>query len=84
MNELDLIVIDKLAMSKAKQPKRDVEAQHPDEFIYNLFDLDSGAVASAVKRQRESLKNPPVSVDPTLEKQGLAQTVDELRYADLI
>ena len=68
--------------------KYDVEAQHPDQFIHNLFDLDSGAVASAVKRQRESLKNPPVSVEhflSTLEKQGLAQTVDELRkYADLI
>ncbi|MDA8564285.1 PIN domain-containing protein, partial [Mariniblastus sp.] len=57
--------------------KYDVEAQHPDEFIHNLFDLDSVAVASAAKRQRESLKNPPVSVDrllSTLEKQGLAQT----------
>lgn len=68
--------------------KYDVEVQHPDEFVHNLFDLDSAAVASAVKRQRASLKDPPVSVDhllSTLEKQGLAQTVDELRkYADLI
>ena len=68
--------------------KYDVEAQHPDEFIHNLFDLDGAAVASAVKRQRVSLKNPSVSVDhllSTLENQGLAKTVDELRkYADLI
>jgi predicted nucleic acid-binding protein len=68
--------------------KYDIEPQHPDDFVHNLFDLDNAAVVSAVKRHRASLKNPPIEVDQflsTLEKQGLAKTVDELRdYSDLI
>ncbi len=40
--------------------KYDVEPQHPDEFILNMFDLDSVAVAEAVKRQRASLKIHPL------------------------
>ena len=85
----DVIVTFNLKDFPASELKKyDVEAQHPDEFIHNLFDLDSAAVASAVKRQRVSLKNPSVSVDhllSTLENQGLAKTVDELqKYTDLI
>ena len=85
----DVIVTFNLKDFPASELKKyDVEAQHPDEFIHNLFDLDSAAVASAVKRQRISLKNPSVSVVhllSTLENQGLAKTVDELRkYTDLI
>jgi len=68
--------------------KYDIEPQHPDEFIHNLFDLDSNAVVDAVKRQRASLKNPPIEVAQflsTLQKQHLAKTVDELRnYSDVI
>ena len=73
---------------RSELAKFDIEAKHPDEFIYNLFNFDSVAVVGAVSRQRESLKNPPVSVDhflSTLEKQGLVQTVVKLReFADLI
>ena len=73
---------------KGELSKYDIEPQHPDEFIHNLFDLDGATVASAVKRQRASLKNPPIDVDQflaTLEKQGLTKTVDELRnYSALI
>ena len=65
-----------------------IEAQHPDDFINHLLDLAPHLVCTAAKRQRESLKNPPVSVDDflaALERQGLAQTVAELRrFADLI
>ena len=43
-----------------------VDAQHPDEFIAQLFDLDTETVCAAVKRQRESLKNPPKTVDEFL------------------
>lgn len=68
--------------------KYDIEPQHPDEFIHNLFDLDSAAVVDAVKRQRASLKNPPIEVAQflsTLQKQHLAKPVDELRnYSDVI
>jgi predicted nucleic acid-binding protein len=36
-----------------------IEPQHPDEFVVNLLDLTPGAVLTAVRRHRESLKNPP-------------------------
>ena len=65
-----------------------IEAQHPDDFIRHLLDLAPHVVCAAAKRQRENLKNPPMSVDDflaALERQGLAQTVAELRqFADLI
>ncbi len=65
-----------------------IEAQHPDDFIHHLLDLAPNLVCAAAKRQRESLKNPPRSVDDflsALERQGLAQTVAELRqFADVI
>jgi predicted nucleic acid-binding protein len=65
-----------------------IEAQHPDEFIQHLLDLAPHIVCAAAKRQRENLRNPPTSVDDflaALERQGLAQTVAELRrFADLI
>jgi hypothetical protein len=62
-----------------------IEAQHPDEFIIHLIDLASSVVCEAVKRQRMSLRNPPQSVEEllaTYERQGLAQTVAELRVYD--
>ncbi|HSW69086.1 MAG TPA: PIN domain-containing protein [Gammaproteobacteria bacterium] len=62
--------------------KYGVEAQHPDEFIMNLFDLSSDLVCLAVKRHRATLKNPPKSVDEylaTLEKQSLKNTVQKLQ-----
>jgi predicted nucleic acid-binding protein len=62
-----------------------IEAQHPDEFITHLIDLAPPVVCEAAKRQRMSLKNPPQSVDELLsayERQGLAQTVSELRLYD--
>ena len=65
-----------------------IEAQHPDTFITHLFDLNAGAVVGAAQEHRASLKNPPKSVDEyleTLERQGLSQTVAELRaYASVL
>lgn len=65
-----------------------IEAQHPDDFITHLLDLAPHLVCSAVKRQRASLKNPPICVDDflaALERQGLAKTVAELRqFADIL
>lgn len=65
-----------------------VEAQHPDEFVTHLLDLDPGAVCAAVKRQRESLKKPAKSVAefvPTLEQCGLPLTVAALAaFAELL
>ena len=65
-----------------------ITAQHPDEFIVHLIDLAAPLVCIAAKRHRESLKNPPKTVDEylrTLEQQGLAQTVSQLRrFGELI
>jgi hypothetical protein len=53
-----------------------------------LLDLAPEVVCGAAKKQRESLKNPPKSVEEylhSLERQGLAQTVSALhRSAELI
>jgi predicted nucleic acid-binding protein len=43
-----------------------IEAQHPDEFVEYLFDLDPAAVIAAAQRQRAQLKNPPMDVEPFL------------------
>lgn len=36
-----------------------IEAQHPDEFLSNLFDLDADEMTSIVQRQAADLKKPP-------------------------
>ena len=54
-----------------------VEAQHPDEFVDNLLDLDPAAVVSSAQRQRAQLKNPPIDAERYLDilrRQGLVQT----------
>jgi len=65
-----------------------VIAQHPDIFITDLIDLDSGAVCKSVKTIRARQKNPPVSPEGQLEilkGQGLLETVSELQeFIDLI
>jgi predicted nucleic acid-binding protein len=66
----------------------EMEAQHPDEFIGQLLDIDPGAVCNAVKQQRQALQNPPKSSEEfldTLFRQGLAGTVAQLEeMIDLI
>lgn len=59
-----------------------VEAQHPDEFLTHLFDLDSGRVCKALKKCRARLKNPTLSVEEYLsglEKRELVEFVSCLR-----
>lgn len=58
-----------------------IEAQHPDEFVDNLFDLDPAAVISAAERQRKQLKTPPMDVSTYLDllsRQKLVQSVKAL------
>ena len=65
--------------------KYGLEAQHPDEFITHLLDLNPGAVCGAAKRQRAALKKPPYTVEEFLEalaKQRLPETVSRLREFD--
>ena len=62
------------------QPKG-IEAQHPDEFVRHLFDLNTGAVVAAVRDQRTTLKNPPKTTRELLDtylNQGLTRTVAAL------
>jgi hypothetical protein len=62
--------------------KYKVSAQHPDDFIVDLWDLDQLQVMQAVARHRACLKNPPKSANEYLDamaRQGLVQTVDTLR-----
>jgi predicted nucleic acid-binding protein len=59
----------------------DIAAEHPDQFISNLFDLHPPAVTVAVRDMRARLKNPPRSVDELLDTflaAGLAETVAQL------
>ena len=59
-----------------------IEAQHPDDFLMHQLDLAPDIVCLAAKRQRESLKRPPMTVDEylaSLERQGLTRTVLTLR-----
>lgn len=59
-----------------------LSAQHPDDFIFDLLDLHAARVCEAAANHRRSLKNPPKTVDDyldTLLKQGLTQTVGQLR-----
>jgi hypothetical protein len=66
----------------------DIEAQHPDKFLSCQLDMFPQVVCSAARRQRQSLKRPPMDVErylASLERQGLAQTVSSLRkFAELI
>ncbi|PRH22576.1 PIN domain-containing protein [Burkholderia multivorans] len=58
-----------------------IEAQHPDAFGDNLFDLEPAVVVAAARRQREALKQPPLTADRYLEilrRQGMVQTCQSL------
>ncbi|AXA92927.1 PIN domain-containing protein [Massilia sp. YMA4] len=58
-----------------------IEAQHPDEFTENLFDLDREAVLAAARHQRVQLSNPAIGIERYLDilrRQGLPRTVDAL------
>ena len=60
----------------------DIQAQHPDDFLLSLFELAPELVCSAVKRQREGLRNPPKTAEElldTFESQGLPLSVARLR-----
>ncbi|CAI8913202.1 PIN domain-containing protein [Pseudomonas sp. IT-P294] len=59
----------------------DIEGQHPDEFVGNLFSLDPAAVVAAAQRQRQQLKMPPMDVQTYLDlllRQGLIKSVNAL------
>lgn len=66
---------------KALKPYN-LAAQHPDDFIVDLLDLQPAGVLEAVASHRRSLKNPPKTADEyldTLLAQGLTQSVAVMR-----
>jgi len=59
-----------------------IEAQSPDEFLFNLVDLRPAIVTTVLHQQVAALKNPPQSLDDlldTLDHSGLHRTTTELR-----
>jgi PIN domain-containing protein len=44
-----------------------MEAQHPDDFVRDLIDLDGATVAQAVRAQAAALKNPQRTLSEVLE-----------------
>jgi PIN domain len=65
-----------------------VEAQHPDEFVMDLLDLDHRKVCAAARNQRHNLKKPAQTLGEylaNLERQQLTQTRSRLQsYVDLL
>jgi len=65
-----------------------IQARHPDDFLRHQLALAPNIVCAAARRQRQSLKNPPMNVDTylaALERQALAKTVSSLReFAELL
>jgi hypothetical protein len=62
-----------------------LEAMHPDDILVSLFDLAPGLVCAAVKRQRESLRNPPKTAEEILfilESQGFITRLQQ--FANLL
>jgi hypothetical protein len=61
-----------------------LEAQHPDEFVAHLIDLNDHAVLTAVRRMRANLRAPPVSAEDLiarLEAREFIETAAFLRRA---
>ena len=50
-----------------------IEAQSPDEFLSNLFDLDADGLVEVVEEQAAALRNPRRTVEDILR--GLAKSV---------
>lgn len=63
-------------------------AEHPDEFMTSLLFLEPATICLAVRRHRQSLKNPPKTAHEylaTIQQQGLPKFVSQLhRFLDLI
>ncbi len=59
-----------------------MEAQHPDEFVRDLIDLDEVTVTRVVREQAATLKDPPktpAEVLESLRQQGLTVSVAMLK-----
>ena len=60
----------------------DIEVQHPDTFLFNVFDLNPDKAIVSFKKLVSRLKNPPKSaenVHETLKKANLKNIIEKLR-----
>ncbi|KFA90859.1 PIN domain-containing protein [Archangium violaceum] len=58
-----------------------MEAQHPDDFVRDLIDLDAATVTQVVRAQAAALKNPPRTLSEVVERlrdQGLTVSASML------
>lgn len=65
-----------------KLAQYEVEAQHPDDFVLNLIDLDAVTVVRIIHDQAASLRSPPFTAQDVLaalERSGLAVSVARIR-----
>ena len=63
----------------------EIEAQHPDDFLFTVLDANEAGFSAAAKAVRERLRNPPKTAEDdvlALEEQGLTRTA--ARFRDLI
>ncbi|WP_063934724.1 PIN domain-containing protein [Archangium violaceum] len=70
-----VIVTSNLKHFRARDLPPNIEAQHPDEFLVNLFDLDPPGIVALLKHQASALRRPPMALPQLLN--GLAKTVPE-------
>lgn len=64
-----------------------LSAIHPDEFLCDMFELDSSACVKAAQQQRRSLKTPPMEQDEflaCLQRQKLPSFVSKLKQFKLM
>ena len=52
-----------------------IEAQSPDHFLCNLFDLDRDGIIALLREQASALKKPPITFEKLLD--GIAKTAPE-------
>jgi hypothetical protein len=59
-----------------------IQAQHPDEFLLGLFNIQPELAVSLVERQAAALRSPPLTLDDVLaalEVAGAPEFVDAVR-----
>jgi predicted nucleic acid-binding protein len=65
----DVIVTENLAdFPKASRDPYGIDAQHPDEFLCNQWELDEEAMTDAIAQWIVDLVNPPLTLDQLLQK----------------
>lgn len=72
-------VIVTMNLSDFRDLPEGIEAQHPDEFLSNLFDLDADVMTELVRSQAADLKKPPRTFEEIVD--ALAKLVPNFAAA---